>query len=76
MEDNIKRRAIVSFLLAVLLLPAAYCNASKVKRYTFEITIGQWNILPDVPVKSLMINHQVPGSQRAERYQTTPPKSA
>jgi len=56
-----KTRAVVSFLLATLLLPAAYCNASKVKRYTFEITIGQWNILPDVPVKSLMINNEIPG---------------
>ncbi len=32
-----------------------------VRHYTFEITIGTWEILPDVPVKSLLINGVIPG---------------
>jgi len=48
-------------LLLVMVLPAVVFGAGQVKRYTFNIAIGDWNILPDVAVKSLMINGQVPG---------------
>ena len=47
-------------LLLVMVLPAIVFGAGQVKRYTFNISIGAWNILPDVQVKSLMINNQIP----------------
>ncbi len=34
---------------------------AKVHKYTFVISIGEWNVLPDVKVKSLMINNTIPG---------------
>ncbi len=34
---------------------------AKTHKYTFVISIGYWNILPDVKVKSLMINNKIPG---------------
>jgi len=53
--------ALFSGLLILLNLPGLSAAAGQVKRYTFEISIGNWDILPDVKVKSLMINGQVPG---------------
>lgn len=57
------RTRVTITLLAMLLLPAICCNGAEAKghKYTFDITIGQWKILPDVPVKSLMINNEIPG---------------
>ncbi len=55
-----KKRMLTIFMIT-LFLSAAQVWAGQVKRYTFKITIGQWQILPDVSVKSLMINNQIPG---------------
>ncbi len=49
---------ILSFLVT---LPSTCPAGQKVHRYTFNISIGKWKILPDVSVKSLMINNTIPG---------------
>ena len=56
-----KRARILLIFVIMLLLPALQSGATEVKKYTFDITIGNWNVLPDVSVKSLMINHEIPG---------------
>ncbi len=56
-----KRWAFTVVTLIILLVPALVFGAPTVKRYTFNISIGDWNILPDVKVKSLLINNQIPG---------------
>ncbi len=56
-----KKTALVISTLIILLLPALVVGAANVKRYTFNISIGNWNILPDVKVKSLLINDQITG---------------
>ncbi|MBW1646252.1 MAG: multicopper oxidase domain-containing protein [Deltaproteobacteria bacterium] len=54
-----KKLQLALVLLVILLLPVH--GRAQVKRYTFRISIGSWNILPDVAVKSLLINNQIPG---------------
>lgn len=57
-----KKWHVMVVMAVVLLLPSVVLGAGRsVKRYTFNISVGSWNILPDVKVKSLMINNQIPG---------------
>ncbi|MCD6152099.1 MAG: hypothetical protein J7J70_10705, partial [Deltaproteobacteria bacterium] len=56
-----KQWRVFAVLLMILLLPADSFGSGQVKSYTFDISIGTWNILPDVKVKSLLINNQIPG---------------
>ncbi len=56
-----KQWRVFAVLLMILLLPAVSFGSGQVKSYTFDISIGTWNILPDVKVKSLLINDQIPG---------------
>ena len=51
----------ILFICFCLAIPSVSTGAQKVHKYTFNITIGKWKILPDVAVKSLMINNQIPG---------------
>ena len=55
------KKRLFTMAIVVLFLSAVYCSAGQIKRYTFKITTGEWHILPDVPVKSLMINKKIPG---------------
>ncbi|BAT72019.1 multicopper oxidase [Thermosulfidibacter takaii ABI70S6] len=55
-----KRSFFVLCLIIALLVGTGTANA-KVHHYVFVITMGKWNILPDVSVKSLMINDKIPG---------------
>ena len=56
-----KKACIFTFIIAMLLLPSLQGGAAQVRKYTFDITIGQFNILPDVSVKALTINKMIPG---------------
>jgi len=52
----------IRFFILIIALSFISTNIfAKVHKYTFTITIGNWKILPDVKVKSLMINNQIPG---------------
>lgn len=53
-----KRSALIMVVIWLLTASTLY---AKVHKYTFVITIGEWKILPDVTVKSLMINNTIPG---------------
>ena len=54
-------RIFLLLLIVMLLLPSVVFGAGQVKRYTFNVGVDTWNILPDVKVKSLLINNQIPG---------------
>ncbi|GAB6886526.1 hypothetical protein JCM13304A_00240 [Desulfothermus okinawensis JCM 13304] len=53
-------KKIIIFALIGLIYSCSL-GIAKVHRYTFNITIGKWSLLPDVQIKSLLINNQIPG---------------
>ena len=53
----------VMFFTLIICQPGFTEVEPDVKKYTFEITIGEWAVLPDLKVKSLMINNQIPGPE-------------
>jgi len=48
------------FIIIICILALEVYAFGKVHKYIFTVSIGKWNILPDIKVKSLMINNKIP----------------
>ena len=56
-----KRLLLMCFGLLILTAIDASWAEQRVRHYRFEITIGTWKILPDIPIRSLLVNNSIPG---------------